>query len=404
MAKIKITSKSELYDGMSITFKAPCKCTAVDGLKVYYNGSVQSFILRDAHGNNLANLNNLFYEGAYIKAILDTGNGYAYLQNADSNAYLEQKLGDILKDETKALYGLASSAVPNDLFAHLGRYAQHWWRRTEFTPAQSKMTPFKNQFIRMSYSAGSSVPVYYSDTVFVSKDGSISMTGSLRNISYNNAYIFNETVRGKYFRVYLNGNYTAQIYYCDPDATITATVDERYSDKYGITVSSGSLVSGQAEFTGAVDFLQSSNRNAYPDNSVVDGYLYEYLGVPFDNATTAPKIAEGSYVGTGTYGNNNPNSITLPFEPKLIVLTAFVTTSGSHYLLAGSGENPGNHFVDAKLLTSTFVDGLGFGSGTSSTAQSAAKLDGLTFSWYNTNGASYQYNSASTTYHYMVIG
>lgn len=93
MAKIKIISECPLYDGMPVTFKAPCDCTAVDGLTVAYGTMSQSFGFRDAHGNDLAGIGNLFAEGAYVKAILNTVNGYAYIQNADTNKYLEDKFG-----------------------------------------------------------------------------------------------------------------------------------------------------------------------------------------------------------------------------------------------------------------------------------------------------------------------
>ena len=126
MAKIKVLSKCELYDGMSITFRAPCDCTAVDGLKVYYNEYSQSFSFRDAQGSNLAGLDGLFAEGAYIKAILDTGHGYAYLQNADTNTYIENKYksnfflkNETLSDATKTMYGLGADATPNTVFQKL---------------------------------------------------------------------------------------------------------------------------------------------------------------------------------------------------------------------------------------------------------------------------------------------
>lgn len=55
-------------------------------------GSSQTFIFRDAHGNDLTGIGNLFSEGAYVKVILNTADGYAYIQNADTNAYLENKI------------------------------------------------------------------------------------------------------------------------------------------------------------------------------------------------------------------------------------------------------------------------------------------------------------------------
>ena len=104
MAKIKVYAKQEIYDGMAVTFRAPCDCTEVDGLKVYFGDDVQTFAFRDAHENTLTGMGNLFTKGAYVKAILNTSNGYAYLQNADTNGYIEQKFKEtenLLKVEWK---------------------------------------------------------------------------------------------------------------------------------------------------------------------------------------------------------------------------------------------------------------------------------------------------------------
>lgn len=99
MANIKITLNRDIVDGESVTFKAPCDSTEVTGIKVYYKveteeGSTdanKTFTFRDAHCEALTNIGNLFKEGAYITALLDTTNNYAFLQNADTNKYLEGK-------------------------------------------------------------------------------------------------------------------------------------------------------------------------------------------------------------------------------------------------------------------------------------------------------------------------
>lgn len=94
MANIKIELDYELIDGQPVTFAAPCDCTAITGLKVEHTGGSKVFTFKDAHGNDLTGLGNLFAAGSYVKAILDIPNGAAYLQNADTNAYLEQKFID----------------------------------------------------------------------------------------------------------------------------------------------------------------------------------------------------------------------------------------------------------------------------------------------------------------------
>lgn len=97
MAQIKLELSTALVDGMDVKFKAPCNCDAVTGLLVSYpsaSGALEekSFTFRDSHRNDLTGIGNLFSSGAYVKAILDTTNGHAYLQNADTNAYIERKI------------------------------------------------------------------------------------------------------------------------------------------------------------------------------------------------------------------------------------------------------------------------------------------------------------------------
>lgn len=97
MANIKITIDHDIVDGESVTFKAPCDSTEVTGIKVYYKveteeGSTdanKTFTFRDAHCEALTNIGNLFKEGAYITVLLDTTNNYAFIQNADTNTYVE---------------------------------------------------------------------------------------------------------------------------------------------------------------------------------------------------------------------------------------------------------------------------------------------------------------------------
>lgn len=96
MANIKITVDGPLMDGHKITFKAPCNCDVVEKLDVrYVENSTQkskSFTMKDSHGNDLTGLGNLFYKDAYVDVVLDPNSGSAYLQNAGTNAYLEEKL------------------------------------------------------------------------------------------------------------------------------------------------------------------------------------------------------------------------------------------------------------------------------------------------------------------------
>lgn len=99
---IRIDLHGELMNGHEATFQAPCDCSQITSLIAYYpsNGAIENktFTFRDAHGNDLGNLSDLFVKDAFIKVILDKVNGYAYIQNADTNGYLEAKIPKAASD------------------------------------------------------------------------------------------------------------------------------------------------------------------------------------------------------------------------------------------------------------------------------------------------------------------
>ena len=99
MARVRVDLTEPLLNGMDIKFKAPSDCTAVTGLIVYApdnNGGIsnQVFTFKDAHGNALTGLGNLFAKNALVKVMVDTEAGAAYIQNADTNKYLEDKIAN----------------------------------------------------------------------------------------------------------------------------------------------------------------------------------------------------------------------------------------------------------------------------------------------------------------------
>ena len=117
MANIRVDLDHPICDGESVTFKAPCDCTAVTGVIVYYPTSnataSKTFVFKDAHGNTLTGVGNLFMTGAYVKVVLDTTNGYAYVQNADTNKYLETKIAEA-KTVAESAAPVVSTTAPTN--------------------------------------------------------------------------------------------------------------------------------------------------------------------------------------------------------------------------------------------------------------------------------------------------
>lgn len=105
MANIKVDIDHTITDGSEIIFESPCDCTFVTGLNVHYPNSSgekvrSSFVFKDAHGNDLSNTD-LFAKGAYVKVILNNTHGIAYIQNADTNKYLENRFKQLEENTAK---------------------------------------------------------------------------------------------------------------------------------------------------------------------------------------------------------------------------------------------------------------------------------------------------------------
>ena len=126
-----------------------------------------------------------------------------------------------------------------------------------------------------------------------------------------------------------------------------------------------------------------------------DGGIFDVIHTGNAQALGFPKIAIGSYVGTGTYSSANPNTLNFDFEPKVLIVVA--DGANSSY--------PG--FV--------IVRGQSYSNGIGSYSNSAVGYDlrtawaGNSVSWYTNNtfdhGRAYaQLNAEGVTYRYIALG
>lgn len=237
--------------------------------------------------------------------------------------------GQTLTQATATLFGLGTNVVPDDVFAYLGKYAQHWWRRR--TP-EKKYFAFVEQTYNTSFpiATATSNPVSWSYSDEYEGDpisGVIllrnpeSVLCDITNTKTEAVAYVNQNLTGKYF--------TSGAGSTPPESPIlklksAITEDMLYSDGRRWNLLSGNsaeiVATSAYDPAGAWEYVQSTNRSAYPDSGEQGGYEYEYLGIPFENAVGAPNIETGSYFGTGTYGSSNPNSLTFGFKPKLIIV------------------------------------------------------------------------------------
>ena len=119
MANINVVVDKTIADGYKLKFRTPCESTTVEGLEVKYpakNGVgtlIKKFVFKDAHGTELSGVGNLFVSGVMIEVLLDVTHGVAYIQNADTNSYVESVKGEVarLEESQKQFLSVAGKVV-----------------------------------------------------------------------------------------------------------------------------------------------------------------------------------------------------------------------------------------------------------------------------------------------------
>ena len=103
-----------------------------------------------------------------------------------------------------------------------------------------------------------------------------------------------------------------------------------------------------------------------------------------------PRIAVGSYTGTGTYGSKSPNTLTFDFTPAMVVIVKDAASSldPGTVLIRGQSRNPG----------------IGYHPNASNSLQLMVDWQGNTVTWYTASGPSNQLNATGDTYCYFAIG
>lgn len=119
MANVVVSVEKPISDGNKLKFRTPCDSTTIECLEVKYpakNGVgtlIKKFVFKDAHGTELSGVGNLFVSGVMIEVLLDVTHSVAYIQNADTNSYIERVKSDIerLEETQKQFLAVAGKTL-----------------------------------------------------------------------------------------------------------------------------------------------------------------------------------------------------------------------------------------------------------------------------------------------------
>ena len=292
---------------------------------------------------------------------------------------------NLLKDPVAKMYGLSELAVPNDVFDFLGKYNLHWWKTSGYIPPYYTLGEKKDHRISGS-EAFDTFTIQYANSVSVDDSGVVSLKNPTSatiqcEFGSGDADEINKVPTGSFMMSDRFPNARA-IYYKGADA-----YDKKRSGSDSIdTYLPEQEVTGHPAAEDGEGTVYSADRNAHPNSGTVGKTYYKYYGVPFEILTkTTAQTAIGKYVGTGTYGQNNPSTLKFPFKPRIVFIgceTAARQTSIGWIC----GRTNAYTIIDSTMYAATL----------------SWFNDSVT--WYSNQQAPAQLNYTGVTYHYVAIG
>lgn len=284
---------------------------------------------------------------------------------------------NVLPDDVCALLGLnGTTAEPKDAFGVVGNPAELWvWEKFNFTPASyHDGETHTNVTIVSQGSMYGGVTIYYSDSISVDEYGMVILINpSTLDLSYSN-YSDADVLKGKYIR---NGS-SLRVTFIPTTATFS---QQKNGSLYEVRVSTLTYIVGVKPVFSHVEYVSSPNSFTYPENGQSGDYWYTRLGQIGEGMT---KTETGSYVGTGTYGQNNPNSLTFEFAPKVVFIYPKNPSQNAAGVVAVYGTIYAIDYRTSQDISIIWSD--------------------KQMSWYSSSASTRQFNDTDVKYIYVAIG
>lgn len=310
----------------------------------------------------------------------------------------------LLKDATAALFGLGTDAVPDDALSWISFLNKYYWRRKTFADKYVVNEIEDEKGVPISYKDDSTArKVYYADSYTFNSEKStftlvdyqvVSVRPTQASISslgdiFENKYVLPEGLSGAFGNLPVNTQFIFHV-----------------GSNHSITYPSGSnpwyyykpakRLKGERQIEdGEWQILSSYNKDEFPKTGLYNEMLYDFLDSPVNRIATNTRIQTGKYVGTGTAGEANKNSLTFDIAPSIIVI----------YGEWGANTAVG-YTVPVVIVPYVGMDKFGFISRAGNAAgyvECKCKFEGNSISWWG-NNATNQGNMGDHQYNYIAIG
>lgn len=226
----------------------------------------------------------------------------------------------VLADYTASAYGLDKDAVPNDLFFRLAGLVQYGYRQRYVkdwkVPVVIPAPTATNKYL--SYhekNSGNQVTVTYAQEADVDENGQIYLLDPQTvTISYDDYSPAQEALKNCFFL-----DKDSEVFFAGEGVRIGGTSSDsgytvyiRYYNR--VTV-------GDNYFSDWADYVATKEQKL-PAEGIDGQYRTALYGQAKQNALYPLRVVTGSYVGTGTYGEDNPNVIDfVTIDPIFVILS-----------------------------------------------------------------------------------
>ena len=341
---------------------------------------------------------------------------YAVLSMADEPLEEGTALvkANLLRDQTAEKFGFGPDAVPDDALSLLGTYNQHWWRWRRYVegevppgytlkPAayyEAEPTKIESEMTLGRYT--SIAEIHYGTEISVSEEGAVTIvdaqTETVTAQSANGSDVaVGWAAEGRFFQI----KGTETVWFGAADCTVSVVASFTRESDCVVRMTGVQEVDPylRSAGIGEWDYIQSNDRNLFPDSGIEEGYEYVYLGVPFRHSVEAAEVELVSYEGTGTFGQDNPCSVTLNVRPQVVFVEYFerVTNTGGYtydakysFDLLYAGRDLYIEENDGNLSAPLFVK--------------SVSLEDTTLRWCHAEDAQSQYNAEGYHYRLVAIG
>ena len=318
--------------------------------------------------------------------VIQQNNGTDYnILYPDSNSWKKNEVAIL---ETFQRYGLDANAIPKDLFDYLisqikSEYGRvYYWDKWKWSLNIKTNEPDPNGMIMTDIPDGSTVYFAQFSSVQVVRDGTYIGT-PVQILSKRRADYFEFPPRYYYsslFKTRQEAENAPPVCYSgyNTEGNVDTPTGMIWYQGNKLILQDFVLLSDRTTKTDE-SILSSTNSNAYPDSDLPDaeGYFYKLKTVV--DSPVFGQVYSSFYTGTGTYGRDNPNTITFTGKPQLIFIQ--LGNYNSQFLNpAGAWALSGN---DKQILSVTWGDNQ--------------------VSWYSSDGAAMQGNLQNITYNFVVI-